>query len=171
MLVWDDVRDRLPDVLLSIGTGYEGDESASVTVKSESRSRRVSSFLPKRLLKTAADRIEDALNCRRIWEEFLGENPHLQSHDCDDARRRYVRINPDLKQKVPKLDEVDELTVTALESAAAAYMANNRPKMREMAHRLIASSFFFEKDPRSVKDAEHGFVCRGKVKEALSVTS
>ena len=169
MLVWDDVRDRLPDVLLSIGTGYDGDESAPVTGKSESTSQRVSSFLPTRLLKTAADRIEDALNCRRIWEEFLGENPHLQSHDCDDARQRYVRTNPDLKQKVPRLYKVDALP--ALEHATIAYMTNNRPKMVEMAHRLVASCFFFEKDPHSVKEAGRGFICRGKVKEALSVAS
>ncbi|KAI2469692.1 hypothetical protein F4781DRAFT_431216 [Annulohypoxylon bovei var. microspora] len=61
-------------------------------------------------------------------------------------RRRFIRINPDLRFKVPRLDAVDELG--RLETAAMDNLDANKPKAREVAHRLIASTFFFEKDRR-----------------------
>jgi len=81
-------------------------------------------------------------------------------------KRRFIRINPDLRSKVPRLDAVDELN--RLEKAASENLHTNSAKLKEVAHRLIASSFFFEKDPGSVRPTNSGYECTGKCAPIIS---
>jgi len=73
-------------------------------------------------------------------------------------RRRFIRLNPDLRFKVPKLDEVAQLN--NLRQATIKEMQSNM-KIKEIAHRLIASTFFFEKVEASTRETVDKFECRG----------
>ncbi|KND92169.1 Phospholipase A I [Tolypocladium ophioglossoides CBS 100239] len=101
-LIWDDGGSGSPDVLLSIGTG---ESKHQVPQRTKGRGSSENNLL-RRLFRTAKDRIDEALSCPRIWQEFSRENVQAQSRTSFDHRQRYIRINPELEQAVPGLDDV-----------------------------------------------------------------
>lgn len=86
----------------------------------------------------AASRFDNMLNCNKIWEQYRQDALEAYSED----RRRYIRINPDLRDEVPRLDDVSKLRT--MQTTVQKEMKQNI-KVKEVAHRLIASTFFFEK--------------------------
>ncbi|KAI1374424.1 hypothetical protein F4677DRAFT_447419 [Hypoxylon crocopeplum] len=179
-LIWGDVGNTYPDILLSIGTGknsLEVDEhflhvqtqeldSPSAT---KQKSRSLTSF-PRQLFKIAVDRFDNLLKCNTIWSNYLAESSSSDySRVSSINKRRLIRINPDLRSKIPRLDAVGELD--RLEKAAALDLQSNSAKIKEIAHRLIASSFFFEKDRNSVKAVENGYECTGCIHSRFTNSS
>lgn len=152
-LIWDDVSTCLPDLLVSIGTGCDGPEE-NLRQKSGFLKESNSSFLA-RLYRTAHDRLDDILDCRRIWDTFMADNVQSDS----EASHRFVRVNPDLGQKRPKMDDVSQLP--NVEAAVRRYIGNHGRELEEIGDRLVASTFFFETDANSVKQADDEFTCRG----------
>ncbi|EXK25131.1 hypothetical protein FOMG_18188 [Fusarium oxysporum f. sp. melonis 26406] len=57
-------------------------------------------------------------------------------------KQRYIRINPDLGENVPRLDDVS---------------------MMEEVERKTSSTFFFETDPSRIKHVGNGFRCQGRI--------
>lgn len=175
-LIWSDIVDKQPDIFISIGTGHHSsanikdktlehrrlfrrptDASAnSEFVPIQPRNRTASKFplFPGQLWNTVAGRFDNILNCNKTWNDFRIDILEPYS----DSRRRYIRLNPDLRYKVPSLDEVDQLD--NLRKVVAREMQANT-KIQEVAHRLIASSFFFEKVDSSTKETEDRFECKG----------
>ncbi|KAH8667562.1 hypothetical protein BGZ60DRAFT_564753 [Tricladium varicosporioides] len=178
MLIWKDVGMKQPDIFLSIGTGYNGHPEQDTPVstsffgkfntthKKELPPRpnvplgnlRTFSTFTGQLWSTVSSRFDSILNCTKIWNDFrldaLG-GPYASD------QRRYIRLNPDLGFKVPKLDAVDNLR--DIQQAAHEHLqsgfANARTK--EVAHRLIASTFFFEKTDASAREQEGKYECDG----------
>lgn len=117
-------------------------------------------FLPMQLINIAAERFDSLLECNSTWQSFVTENTSSDfSHLSRGNHRRFIRLNPDLRFKVPRLDAVDD--ISQLEKAAADYLQQNSSRTKEVAHRLVASSFFFEKDRNSVRQVRDGFECTG----------
>ncbi|EXF82920.1 hypothetical protein CFIO01_01290 [Colletotrichum fioriniae PJ7] len=168
-MIWSDIADTVPDILLSIGTGMNGldNESqsaphrAEISKASETVTKRKRTFLPVQLAQIAADRFDRILSCNAIWSDFKTDILSQNSHVTRDSHRRHIRVNPDLRFKVPRLDAVNELE--SLERATKRYLNLNRGKIKEIAHRLVASSFFFEKDAGSVRQVKEGFECTGRI--------
>jgi len=174
-LIWGDVAGAPPDLLLSVGTGTNTSdqdsnssqsrlplaEGQASSPKPKARPPKTSGFLPRLMVNVGIERIENLLRCNDTWRDFMAENTG-SDYDVNDNHRRFIRINPDLRSDVPKLDQVKELN--SLEKAAAKYLAQNRTRIREVAHRLIASTFFFEKRRGSVKQLANsgGFECEGE---------
>lgn len=176
MLIWKDVSSQSPDILLSIGTGHDGhmdqDRAVSPSVfRSFSSGRSGKSALPPQpdvplrpltkfstftaqLLTTVTDRFDSILNCNKIWNDFRVNAVGQYTHD----RRRFIRLNPDLGFKVPKLDEVRELG--NIQKAASDHLKHNS-RVKEIAHRLIASTFFFEKIEASTRENDGKYECEG----------
>ncbi|KAK1461914.1 hypothetical protein CCUS01_01504 [Colletotrichum cuscutae] len=167
-MIWPDIADTVPDILLSIGTGMNGldNESQSTAHRTEilkggeTVTKRKRTFLPVQLAQIAADRFDRILSCNAIWSDFKTDILSQNSHVTRDSHRRHIRVNPDLRFKVPRLDAVNELD--SLERATKRYLNLNRGKIKEIAHRLVASCFFFEKDVGSVRQVKEGFECTGK---------
>ncbi|KAK7452493.1 hypothetical protein Landi51_04381 [Colletotrichum acutatum] len=167
-MIWPDIADTVPDILLSIGTGMNGLDSESQTTPhrteiskgGETVTKRKRTFLPVQLAQIAADRFDRILSCNAIWSDFKTDILSQNSHVTRDSHRRHIRVNPDLRFKVPRLDAVNELE--SLERATKRYLNMNRGKIKEIAHRLVASCFFFEKDAGSVRQVKEGFECTGK---------
>lgn len=91
-------------------------------------------------------RLNSALRCDEIWRHFESETSSTPRGSTQNNASRLIRINPDIRSAVPELDAVDE--IERLEKAAGTYLEQNWGKVLEVGHRLIASSFFFEKQRR-----------------------
>lgn len=175
-MIWSDVGAQQPDIFLSIGTGHHGPNPKERTLETrrllrrstgesnasehvpqpEVQPRSTSTLLPfgGQLWNTVSGRFDNILNCTRIWDNFRLDVLEPYSNQ----RRRYIRLNPDLRFKVPSLDEVDRLG--DLRNSVAREMQHNT-KLKEIAHRLIASTFFFEKVDSSTKENKDRFECKG----------
>ncbi|KAI0871339.1 hypothetical protein GGS24DRAFT_492309 [Hypoxylon argillaceum] len=101
------------------------------------------------------DRLNDPRISERTWNSFL--STHV-SHKAS-IRQRYRRICPELFSKLPKFDDVTKLD--DVEREAQDVLRQNSAELVEIAHRLVASTFFFEKDMASVKQKSSGFTCTG----------
>jgi hypothetical protein len=160
-------------MFLSLGTGYYDQSGTSDALavpgslgRSESSlSPQTKEDLPPRLRNLALSTITGKLwqttpntqldgtsNCSRQWNTFhqniLG-GPHYRH------RARYMRLDPDLGFPVPKLDAVNELP--AIQQAVAAHSKlQNHARIKEVAHRLVASTFFFEKFDSTTGEKEDG---------------
>lgn len=114
------------------------------------------------LWKTVMDRLGSLMKCNEIWNGYVTETS-MSRHGRLGGHRRLIRIDPDLRGKIPALDDVNEMR--HLEKAANQYLRQTPPscKIKEIAHRLIASTFFFEKDKSSVHSVpKGGFECSGR---------
>lgn len=101
------------------------------------------------------DRLNDQRLCEKTWSRFLS----LYVPKKPTVRQRYKRICPELFSKLPRFDDVSKLD--DLESEAQEVLRQNSAELVEVAHRLVASTFFFEKDMASVKQKASGFTCTG----------
>ncbi|KAK6850624.1 hypothetical protein PG987_000258 [Apiospora arundinis] len=158
--------EKPPDILISLGTGKNAEimEKSAEPVAQDGSNQRdsLTGGNLQRLYRIVAERFDYLLECNRIWKEFVAEmsvSDSSSSSSASSLRRRMIRINPDLKAKVPRLDAVDQVDV--IEDATKRYMRSVPAKTRETAHKLVASTFFFEKEP--IKQVESGFQCTGYI--------
>lgn len=103
--------------------------------------------------------MDSVLNAERIWNEFTASalGPYPDRHDS----HRYIRINPDLGEKVPHLDEKTELSKIRKLTENWLQKEENRITIRRISHRLIATSFYFEVDKVEAKHQADSFHCSG----------
>ncbi|KAI1332169.1 hypothetical protein F5Y16DRAFT_215601 [Xylariaceae sp. FL0255] len=103
------------------------------------------------------DLLNDQKQCERTWTRFVS------THVPRDAsiRQRYRRICPEMLSKLPKFDDASK--INDLEREVLEVLRLNMPELVEVAHRLVASVFFFEKDAGSVKQKGSGFTCSGAI--------
>jgi hypothetical protein len=103
--------------------------------------------------------MDSVLDAERMWSEFLGRvlGPFPDKKD----NRRYIRINPDLGEKVPHLDEKGRLGELQKLTEKWLNKKENRETIRRIAHRLIASSFYFEVEKLEAKHQADDFHCSG----------
>jgi hypothetical protein len=92
------------------------------------------------LASIAMDHIRSSLDSEKTWYDYM-----LQLGLPKEYRSRYQRINPPLLEDPPALDDVSRLK--SLQSTVIQQMTND-PAVIRTAHRLLATSFYFEKtDP------------------------
>ncbi|KAI0421978.1 hypothetical protein F5X98DRAFT_360733 [Xylaria grammica] len=101
------------------------------------------------------DRLNDQRSSERTWSSFLSTHVTRKK----PVRQRYRRICPELFSKLPKFDDLAKLD--DVEREAREVLRQNSAELVEVAHRLVASTFFFEKDMASVKQNALGFTCTG----------
>lgn len=105
------------------------------------------------------NRVDNLLNSEQIWLNF--RNDVLSPRDTDDDKRRYQRINPRIGFKVPNLD--DKRQTEPLQMSVKSSLANDmiyRKGIAKVAHRLVASCFYFEQLKRPYIKGRH-FICHG----------
>ncbi|KAF2188984.1 hypothetical protein K469DRAFT_684250 [Zopfia rhizophila CBS 207.26] len=180
-LIWPDVEECHPDLLLSIGTGHNGADTDGCPDTSQIDRRRfhnrgapsegkpverrrpipalwafpeVNSWL-----NVLFRRVDNILDSESIWKSFrsdvLGTSSQMQMH-------RYTRLNPQLGFPAPKMDdksELEKLYEDVRERLATPMMQR---RILRIAHRLIASSFHFEKaGPR--READDHYIVQGTI--------
>jgi hypothetical protein len=96
------------------------------------------------------------LNCERRWEQFCDV---MIRPGSDGTPRQYIRLNPEINFPVPRLDDIR--SVPKLQAAVKDVLSRNKTLLRDIAYRLVASTFFFEKDQILIKEGAEQFGCRG----------
>ncbi len=153
-VLWDDATNQDPDMFLSIGTGVgsqdvaRGAGDAAPTAKPVRRPTAGIVYA----MRTGYTILDDQLNCEKTWREYLA----TQSVALPEQARRTMRLNVRFPGVRPKLDEVKSLA--DVEEQARESAARN-PDVREIAHRLVASSFYFEKQAGAYPGG--GYTCEG----------
>ncbi|KAF2441827.1 hypothetical protein P171DRAFT_418623 [Karstenula rhodostoma CBS 690.94] len=160
-LLWPDVEDRHPDILLSLGTAHHGsdrDQSLQATSSDRRRMhiRRVFSSVGEKRSTPALrafgemeswvtifkKRIESVLDAELTWKEFRKE---IRGKSSEIAVERYIRINPRTKDRTPKMDDKDKIRILHDEIKTGLTRNDMQIKIKTIAYRLVASSFYFEK--------------------------
>jgi hypothetical protein len=114
----------------------------------------------KYIWRAAHDIIDNQLNCEEIWSRYCAENTTPGKPYRPEDRRRNVRINVDIPGERPDLDNLDSLEKM---EQLAKRSAERDPLILEVAHRLVASCFYFEKLDPGYQNRESGeSTCHGK---------
>ncbi|KAF4461479.1 hypothetical protein FALBO_11730 [Fusarium albosuccineum] len=152
-LLWRDVSDWAPDIFLSIGTGLRNARVAPQPprVISPPSSRRARSKSPPHQLsisglsymwRAANTIIDDQLNCEEIWRKYHAKTTAPGQIDSVWDEGRNIRLNVEFERERPALDKVEELENT---ERYAVNMIKDDLRIDEVASRLVASCFYFEK--------------------------
>ena len=152
-LIWPQLADEPPDIILSIGTSYNSQSVPGKALQSPILRLGVINHA-KQLLKIAMDHIASTLDSERVWDEYMEV---LNSSSRDEYR--YVRLNPDLGENPPALDQVNKMK-PLLETVRRQMQKDKR--IEGVASQLIATSFYFEKSGQIETLPDGGFECRGK---------
>jgi len=157
-LIWPESRARDPDILLSIGTGF--DSSIGVQTQEPGPRARIGvRGFAKKMLGIAVDTLQDVLDCEKSWTNFLESvhgNDEDRQHVGIDAERQqnYFRLNPDLKGKFTTLPKLDDVKAIDMLERYTSYIFQTSTKLRSVAATLISSLLYFEWDCMR-KDGEY----------------
>lgn len=168
-LLWEDVSDWPADMLLSLGTGLSGVDRGS---KSSSKfyagfggpidptqHRNVAGL--SYLWRTASSIIDDQLNCEKIWKDYQANVAAPSKAHGAEARRRNIRLNITFDGDRARLDDISCLD--RIEQEAQRLIQEDKLEITEIAHRLVASCFYFDKTGCPPSRVTGEYVCYGKV--------
>jgi hypothetical protein len=133
-LIWGTNVSSHPDMVISLGTGYDPQQRERTPRNSVMRRGifRNGRFL----LRIAADHIQDALDCEKIWDEYVRRLPDGVS------RSRFVRYSIKMVQSLPALDDVHCLESLQLKTREK--LAAQPGYFQNLAMQLMTTSFYFE---------------------------
>lgn len=151
-LIWADTAHLPPDILLSIGSSCCQTLPTPKRPSKAVRRRGIGSNI-KAYYRIAVDHIESSLDSEKIWREYLERLSPSQEQRC-----RYRRLNVELEEAPPKLDDVD--SIDELQTAARKQWSRDS-RISDVAQDLIASSFYFEKVKVATEDDE-SYICTGR---------
>ena len=146
-LIWPDLENEYPDLIVSVGTTYNS--AARLSTEKAALSRLGVFSHGKALYRIAVDHIASALDSEKAWHAYLNVLQPPSNH-----RAKYIRLNPQLKEDPPRLDEVERMSYI---QDVIREMSNLDSTVQKLVLRLIASSFYFEKS-QSVELASDGSV-------------
>jgi hypothetical protein len=104
--------------------------------------------------------MDNALDAELAWRDFLFDT--IGPNNSDMNSQRYIRLNPDLQSNVPSLYAKEELKTLQGRTINILSSSGNQKVIRGIAHRLIASSFYFEKEAPKEVNASETYICSGK---------
>jgi hypothetical protein len=133
-LLWPDMESQPPDIVLSIGS----------SCTSRSKHDKDPKSTDTRVFKVALKRFDNMMDAQNAWEQFEQE----VREPYEPQNGRYVRLNPEMKSRV-KLDDVSKMRELRGRVEDCMKTPKWQTQTRIVAKRLIASSFFFEKDADS----------------------
>lgn len=152
-LIWSDISSLHPDILLSIGTG----RTKSPSLRSVDCQQRDPKTYTEQIWSTVDSSVKHLLNCDKRWTQFI--EAITQTRGSEGKPRNYIRMNLPLSFAVPPLDAIQCLP--ALQQEAQQILHKNKKATKEIAHRLVASTFFFEKERLIIQEEDRQFACKG----------
>ncbi|THY21832.1 FabD/lysophospholipase-like protein [Aureobasidium pullulans] len=150
-LLWPDLANKHPDMLLSIGTGQNlddverekrqrhssvsrsGDRSRSPTRQARGLRRTLNSF------GALYQRFDNILDAENTWTDFKADIDNLDSNFPSP----YIRINLDLERKLPPFDAKEKFQELRQDVRERLRDPDVVRMTRDIASSLIASSFYF----------------------------
>jgi hypothetical protein len=103
-------------------------------------------------------RVESALDAEATWREFRKD---VVGTTSDAAAERYIRINPRTKNRIPKMDDKSQIDTLQEDIISNLRTHGSQTKIKNIAQRLVASSFYFEKSCPS-RVADDHIIVQGK---------
>jgi hypothetical protein len=175
-LIWPDVEECHPDILLSIGTGHNGQDTVGYVEPNQNDRRRFhireSRTAPPKLGETPRQRsfpnvwgfpevtqwltvlfkrVDNILDAEQIWRGFrndvIGTSSYLEL-------LRYERLNPRVGFRAPKMDDKGQVNTLYDDVKERLGKPQMQGKIIRIARRLIASCFYFDMSgpPREADD-------------------
>jgi hypothetical protein len=177
-LIWNDTAIK-PDIFLSIGTGRNVLESTqqkgprvSQLVSSTSDSIDTISTEPPKSLplrpiisKTGLRKVASGIDPEQTWDKFISSSYTPNSPRPIDDSYQYIRVNPKLNMDTPNLDNVKQLE--GFEREAEEVVSQDIVRIKEIAHRLVSSSFFFEKSSNTARQVADGYKYSGRFFQSM----
>ena len=151
-ILWGATQAKYPDVLVSIGTTYGPDQSNSDLSSAPPQLGVLSHG--KSLLKIAIDHIASALDSEKAWKTYM----EILQPPRDD-RARFVRLNPQLKDAPPSLEDVE--CVQSIKNVVRKQMTGSE-RIAQLALQLVASCFYFEKSGAVELQPDDSYECQGR---------
>jgi hypothetical protein len=170
-----------PDVVLSLGTGYQVDEDTNMNGPSPTETSPLfsSPVVPTDLGRAEiamATALHDVQQPRGLWrsgfitrclESFLStmdgqkfyDLPNQWNRPADEIKKRYFRLNTQLQGKTPALDDVS--TMSPLKSETRKQHLKKK-SLDELAECLISTLFYFELTSRPIRNRSH-ISCQGQI--------
>lgn len=140
-LLWPDVADKHPDMLLSIGTGQntfvtrEKLERRSSSPKDGDKSKGI-----RGTLEALYQRFDNILDAEHAWTEFEADINNRNN----DFPSPYIRFNLDLKKKLPSFDAKDKFREFQADVKQRLKDPDAIEMTKDIACSLVASSFYFQ---------------------------
>lgn len=161
-LIWPDTEYSPPDILLSIGTGCNSTTRLEAVNFLHCR-RREPDFMPTRsssavgthhnvfekirkttemskVIKLLKNRVENILDTEMSWLKFMSDG----ARGDEEAKTRYRRINPNLKEDPPNLDDIKMLPYLRRKMYGIMWQKDFQKQIGEVARQLVASSFYVD---------------------------
>jgi len=135
-LLWPADGYNYPDFVLSIGTAYNPASRKKLIEKSSMVNIGLFSHA-KGLATIAMDHIKSSLDSEKTWTDYIQQLSLPNMY-----KDRYQRLNPILVDDPPALDDVN--CMNSLRGKTRNYMMGDTG-LNLAAHRLLATSFYFEK--------------------------
>lgn len=162
-LIWPDVAE--PDIFLSLGTGQnritvlqklqDRQKDATPGSVAPTSSHASNSLKPGGRWRTK--RTDDVLDAELAWQHFR----HYVVRDrAENKTRRFVRFNPDLDREPPMADSKSDLLSLQVNVRKRLQTAHRQAALRNVAHRLVASSFYLELQSKATAEKSEQ-ICTG----------
>lgn len=171
-LLWEDVKDWPPDIVLSIGSGVNPTEEALLSPERTSLSPSDEFFSrtswPQRavgglgyLRRTGNKIIEKQLDCEDIWKQYYNQNKSTRNRREYGDENRKIRLNVYFANKRPSFDDVGSME--DMEHLAQLMVHENQEEIHRVVEKLIASCFYFETAGPAFRNIEtRQYQCKGK---------
>jgi predicted acylesterase/phospholipase RssA len=162
-LLWPEIADKHPDMLLSIGTGQntiearERLERRSSSPKDEEATHKSRGL--RRTLGALYHRFDNILDAEHTWTEFEADINNRNN----DFPSPYVRFNLDLKRKLPSFDAKDKFQEFQNDVKQRLKDPDVVEMTKDVACSLVASSFYFESE-NTMPYRGGSFMCSGYIR-------
>ena len=159
-LLWPELANKHPDMLLSIGTGHntfetrEKLERRSSSPKDGDKSKGI-----RRTLEALYQRFDNILDAEHTWTEFEADI----SNRNNEFPSPYIRFNLDLKKKLPSFDAKDKFREFQADVKQRLKDSDVVEMTKDIACSLVATSFYFELT-RTAPQRGGAFVCTGYIR-------
>jgi predicted acylesterase/phospholipase RssA len=161
-LLWPELANKHPDILLSIGTGQnlssarERLERRSSSPKTDDPTHKSKGI--RRTLEALYHRFDNILDAEHTWTEFEADINNRNT----DFPSPYIRLNLDLKKKLPPFDAKDKFREFRTDVKERLKESDVVVMIQDIACSLVASSFYFELAD-TVPQRGGSFVCTGYI--------
>lgn len=162
-LIWTDQALRNPDIIVSIGSGFQRTARRSSSPAQQaplaSLTRRSTTGMVatlRELKNIAVNHLESSMNAEKMWEDYISVlNP------AEPEAFRFQRLNVVLKEEPPKLDDVKSMK--QFQETARLWYRGHNTQIWNIAKHLVATAFFFERATAWQKQDDGVHECSGHI--------
>ncbi|KAK4211516.1 hypothetical protein QBC37DRAFT_12053 [Rhypophila decipiens] len=167
-LIRSNDEERPPDILISLGTGLETLPEQTKATTPPTEGQKTTGFRFR--WRVAFDMVDKQLDTEATWRDYQDRIPPRHGMKDVEDRRRHMRINVEFPKgdSRPGLDAIGKLKYLEDEARTA---CKSNVDIKEAAHRLVASCFYFETNKSRREHEINRVVFHGAIKCRLEEES